>query len=76
MRTVKASEFKAKCLQIMDEVAETQEPVVITKRGVPVSQLVSVKRVRRTLYGAMKGGITMRDDLVAPVGVEWEAEAP
>ena len=37
MRTIKASEFKAKCLKIMDEVAETGETVLITKNGVPVA---------------------------------------
>ena len=37
MRTIKASDFKAKCLQLMDEIAETGQEVVITKRGRPVS---------------------------------------
>ena len=35
MRTMKAGEFKAKCLKLIDEVAMTGEPVVVTKRGVP-----------------------------------------
>ena len=35
MRTIKASEFKPKCLKIMDEVAATGEPVEITKKVVP-----------------------------------------
>ena len=39
-RTIKASEFKAKCLKLMDEVAETGEEIVITKNGRPVSKLV------------------------------------
>ena len=33
VRTMKASEFKAKCLKLMDEVAETGEEILITKRG-------------------------------------------
>ena len=32
-RTIKASEFKAKCLRLMDEVAESGEEIVITKNG-------------------------------------------
>ena len=32
-RTIKASEFKAKCLKLMDEVAENGEEIVITKNG-------------------------------------------
>ena len=39
VRTIKASEFKAKCLKLMDEVAETGQEIVITKNGKPVSRL-------------------------------------
>ena len=39
-RTIPAGEFKAKCLQLMDEVNETGMPIIITKRGRPVSRLV------------------------------------
>ncbi len=43
MRTITASEFKAKCLRLMDEVNETGEPVLVTKNGRPVSTLVPVR---------------------------------
>ena len=43
MTTYKASEFKAKCLKIMDEVAKTGEREVITKRGVPVAELIPAR---------------------------------
>ena len=39
-RTISAGEFKAKCLKLMDEVNESGIPIVITKRGKPVSRLV------------------------------------
>ncbi|HZT16298.1 MAG TPA: type II toxin-antitoxin system Phd/YefM family antitoxin [Gaiellaceae bacterium] len=39
-RTIAATEFKAKCLAILDEVAETRSPVVVTKRGKPVALVV------------------------------------
>ena len=38
VRTIKASEFKAKCLKLMDEVAETGQDIIITKNGRPVSR--------------------------------------
>ena len=38
-RTMNASEFKAKCLALMDEIAESGEEIVITKRGKPVAKL-------------------------------------
>jgi len=41
--TIKASEFKAKCLKLMDEVNETGEIIVITKNGKPVAVLMAVE---------------------------------
>jgi prevent-host-death family protein len=71
MRTIKASEFKAKCLKIMDEVAATGEPVLITKNGVPITQLIPAKRRPETLFGALKGSVSIKGDIIAPVDVEW-----
>ncbi len=51
-RTIKASEFKAKCLQLMNEVAETGETIVVTKNGQPVAQLGPVVSRATTLAGA------------------------
>ena len=47
-RTMKASEFKAKCLRLMDEVAEDGGEIVITKNGKPVAKLTAFhERPRR-----------------------------
>ena len=40
MKSLSSTEFKAKCLAVLDEVARTGEPVTILKRGKPVAQLV------------------------------------
>ncbi len=40
MQSINASEFKAKCLAILDEVSETGESIIILKRGKPVAQLI------------------------------------
>jgi prevent-host-death family protein len=74
MRTIKASEFKAKCLKIMDEVAATGEPVVITKNGVPVTELIPARRRPKTLFGALKGSILYMGDIISPIDEEWAAE--
>lgn len=39
MKEITATQFRARCLRLLDEVAETGEPVVITKRGRPVARL-------------------------------------
>src|SRR5438309_10586809 len=53
-RMIKASEFKAKCLAIMDEVERTGEAVVITKNGKPVAELVPHRASRPKLLGLLK----------------------
>jgi prevent-host-death family protein len=73
MKSITASAFKAKCLQLMDEVATTGEPLTITKHGQPVCQLVPYRRKPQTLYGALQGSIRLTGDLIAPLDVAWEA---
>ena len=74
MQTVKASEFKAKCLHLMDEVGKTGEEIVITKNGKPVSILKAYRKPPETLFGRQKNSIKSKDDLVAPVAVQWDVE--
>ncbi|MBM9538803.1 type II toxin-antitoxin system Phd/YefM family antitoxin [Desulfobulbus alkaliphilus] len=74
MQIVKASVFKAKCLQYMDEVNKTGESIVITKNGVPVSILQPYRTVPATLFGLHQGKVESKDDLVAPLNMSWDAE--
>ena len=74
MQTIKASEFKAKCLHLMDQVGETGEEIVITKNGKPVSILKAYKKPPETLFGQQKNNIKSHDDLIAPVAVQWDVE--
>jgi len=73
MKTIKASEFKARCLQLMDEVSQSGEPLLITKNGKPVSQLVPYRPKPSTLFGAMKGTVTIQGDILLPLNEDWEA---
>jgi prevent-host-death family protein len=68
-----ASEFKAKCLHLMDEVAKTGEPIIITKHGKPIAQLVSIKPKPSNLFGAFKDLIEITGDITEPIDVEWGA---
>jgi len=68
MGEVAASEFKAKCLKLMDRVAEGRETFVITKRGKPVAKLVPVERKdKEPLFGRMRGMVEETGDILAPV---------
>ena len=73
-RTMKASEFKAKCLQLMDEVADSGGEVVITKNGKPVSRLVPYRERPKSFFGADRDRMKIVGDIISPIDVEWEAE--
>jgi antitoxin (DNA-binding transcriptional repressor) of toxin-antitoxin stability system len=73
MQTVKASEFKARCLALMDEVARTGEPLIITKKGKPVAELRALPGLRRkNPFGVHKGLVEIRGDIVTPLDEPWE----
>ena len=74
MQTVKASVFKAKCLHLMDWVNQTNEEIVITKNGIPVSKLVPYRKQVDTLFGLHKQRVKSNDDLVAPTGETWNVD--
>ena len=76
METIKASDFKARCLAILDRVRATGEPVLITKRGRPVAELAPVRQTESEYpQTQLKGTVTVLGDVVGPVVPEevWEA---
>jgi prevent-host-death family protein len=74
MKQMAAGEFKAKCLMVMDEVQKTGEPVMITKRGKPVAQLVPAPNEADDIFGYMRGKVKILGDIVGPIIPEedWE----
>ena len=74
VRTITATEFKAKCLKLMDEIDETDTELVITKNGRPVSRLVPYRERPKTLFGIDRGRFEIIGDIISPIDVEWEAE--
>lgn len=74
-RTIKASEFKAKCLKLMDEVAESGEEIVITKNGRPVSRLTPYRGKSQMTFGRNRSHIRILGDIVEPMPAEWFEDA-
>jgi len=72
-RMIKASEFKAKCLALIDEVAGTGDPIVITKHGKPLAELVPHRTPKRSPLGVWKGKVIIKGDIISPIDVEWDA---
>jgi prevent-host-death family protein len=74
-RTIKASDFKATCLKLMDEVAESGEEIVITKNGRPVSRLVPYRETSGLWFGRDRDKIRILGDIVSPMPAEWFEKA-
>jgi prevent-host-death family protein len=73
-RKISASDFKARCSRVIDEIAKGGGSVVITRRGKPVAMLVPVESKRFTsLFGFSRGSIKVFGDIVSPIEVKWEA---
>jgi prevent-host-death family protein len=74
VKLVPAGEFKQVCLRLLDEVEETREAIVITKRGRPVAQLTALPaELAGDWAGAMRGTGRILGDLVEPAATagEW-----
>jgi prevent-host-death family protein len=76
VREIRASEFRAKCLAILDEVERTGEEIVILKRGRPVARVVP-PAIGQENYPqrSLKGTVKILGDIVGPVisAEDWEA---
>ena len=69
---IAAGDFKTKCLKLLDQVAETREPLVITKHGKAVARLVPMPP-EPSLFGAMAGSVIAVGDIIAPLENDWSA---
>ena len=75
MREIAISEFKAKCLALLDQVQKTKKPILVTRRGKPVAEVVPPSPVRQPDWiGSMKGQSKILGDIISPASDEsdWE----
>jgi prevent-host-death family protein len=71
-RTMKASEFKAKCLELMDEVQRQQIEILVTKHGRVVAKLAPAEEPSpASPFGFMRGTVIEAEDIVAPDPEAW-----
>jgi len=71
---IAAGQFKAQCLQLMNQVQQSREEIVITKHGKPVAKLVPVDETGpRSILGYLQGTVEIVGDIVSPLESEWEA---
>lgn len=76
MKEIAISEFKAKCLAVLDEVQKTKKPVRVTRFGKPIAEVVppSTEADSMSWIGSMKNSMKIVGDIVTPANDEtdWE----
>ena len=73
MKTMAITEFKAHALQVLGEVAETREPVLVTKRGKPLAEIIPFAE-KKPSPGKLADTLVFENDIVSPLGEEdWHA---
>jgi len=76
MQEVAISEFKAKCLALLEQVRATKKPIRITRFGKPVAEVIPPTAVedRAAWIGSMKDTMKITGDIVSPATDEDEWE--
>lgn len=77
MEQIAVSKFKATCLSVLERVRKTRKPVLVTRFGVPLAEVVPPREPKRrsSWLGAMAGTAEIVGDIVSPVcgEDEWDA---
>lgn len=77
MKKMSISETKARFLAVANQVSQTGEPVMVTKRGKPLVQVIPIRRARpKPFIGRLKGIVTIHGDLTKPIipPEDWETD--
>jgi prevent-host-death family protein len=75
MKEIAISEFKAKCLALLDEVQKTKQPIRVTRRGQPIAEVGPPSpTTNRDWIGSMKGESKILGDVISPASDpdDWE----
>lgn len=73
--TVSAADFKARCLQLMNEVQARGDEIIVTKRGKAVAKLVPIEHVQNKAFGRMRGSVIITGDIISGGDEAWEADS-
>lgn len=74
-RQIAATEFRAKCLKLLDDVASTRESLTITKHGHAVARLVPIDQpVAASVFGGWERLLHVSGDIInVDSSEEWAA---
>ncbi|RJR32624.1 MAG: type II toxin-antitoxin system Phd/YefM family antitoxin [Deltaproteobacteria bacterium] len=71
MELITVSRLKATCLSVVKEVAKSKKPVIITKRGKPIAELIPYTEEHERI--PLKDTVAFMGDIIFPVAAkDWE----
>ncbi len=70
-KTIPAGEFKTHCLALLDKVARTRQPLIVTKRGKPVAKIVPTETRRSP---RLSGSVKFHGNIVDSILDKWDIE--
>jgi len=71
-KKIAAGEFKNSCLRLMDEVQRDGIPIIVTKRGKPIVEVIPARE--RSVRGSLLGTIVHAAKDISSTGEKWDAE--
>ncbi len=72
MKSIKISEFKEKCLTLVEQLEA--EGLVITKHGKAIAKIIPIDNSMKSLIGSMKDKLTIKGDIFS-TGTDWDAQS-
>ena len=77
MEQIAIAAFKATCLAVLERVRKTRKPILVTRFGKPVAEIVPPTEPPRPPHwlGCLAGTINLKGNIIDPVSSEsdWEA---
>ena len=73
MRKMQATQFKAQCLAVIDEVQKTGQPVLVTKRGKPAVTISPAEKDVDEIFDSLRGKARIVGDIINTIPLsDWE----
>ena len=72
MRKVAATEFKERCLALLEEVRQTRQSLLVTRHGKPVAEILPYVPKGSGSTNPLKGSILSQNDLIEPLDERWD----
>lgn len=73
-KEVAITEFKSHCLEILNNLEQTQSSIIITKRNKPIATVSPFSKSTPSIFGIFKNQIEIKGDIISPIDDEWEAD--